>query len=433
MTPLFERISITGGHLLDPASGLDGKLDLHIADGVIAAVGAPPDGFDADRTIDASGQFVIPGIVDLSARLREPGQEFKATIVSETTAAAHGGITTVLVPPDTDPVIDTPAVAELIRRRAKQSAHARVLTVGGLTRDLAGEQLTEMAALQAGGCVAVSNAWQPLANTLVARRALEYAATFNLPVFLHPEDHALRDVGCVHEGRVSTRLGLPGIPEAAETAAIARDLTLAQHADARIHFRGISTGAAVEMIRQARSQGLKVTADTAIHQLHLSEMDVDGFDARCHVVPPLRTQADRDALRKGLADGTIDAVCSDHQPHEPDAKLAPFPSTAPGISGLETLLPLALRLTQEGVMDLPAAIVRLTSGPASVVDLPFGRIATGNSADICIFASGEPWRFEAARMTSWGHNTPFDGWEFEARVTCTLFEGRVVFHREGVA
>ncbi len=430
MTPRFQRISITGGRLLDPASGIDAVMDLHIADGEIAAIGPAPEGFQADRIVDASHRIVMPGIVDLSARLREPGQEFKATIVSETTAAAHGGITTVIVPPDTDPVIDTPAVAELIRRRAKQSAQARVLTVGGLTRALAGEQLTEMAALQSGGCVAVSNAWHPVANTLVARRALEYAATFDLPVFLHPEDDALRDGGCVHEGPVSTRLGLPGIPEAAETVAVARDLALAKHANARIHFRGISSATAVEKIRQARAQGLKVTADTAIHQLHLTEMDVDGFNAQCHVRPPLRTLADRNALRTALADGTLTAVCSDHQPHEADAKLAPFPSTAPGISGLETLLPLTLRLVDEGVLDLHTAIKRLTSGPASVVDLPYGRLVVGTSADVCIFDPDRPWQLVARNMTSCGRNTPFDGWDFKSRVTCTLFEGRLVYEED---
>ena len=427
MSPVFERISILNGRLVDSAQGADAVRDLHVANGRILAQGAAPDGFTADRIIDATGCVVMPGIVDLSARLREPGEEYKATIVSETTAAAHGGITTVITPPDTDPVIDTPAVAELIRRRAKQSAHARVLTIGAMTRGLAGEQLTEMAALKAAGCVAVSNAWQPLASTLVQRRALEYAATFGLPVFLHAEDAALRDNGCVHEGRIGTRLGLPGIPEAAETVAVARDLALARHSGARIHFRGLSTGAAVEMIREAKAQGLQVSADVAIHQLHLTDMDVGEFESACHVVPPLRTLADREALREGVRDGTISAICSDHQPHEPDAKLAPFPSTLPGISALETLLPLTLRLIDEGVLDLPTAIARLTTGPCAVAGLSFGDLAVGAWADICIFDPAHHWHLDARKLVSMGRNTPFDGWDFSAHVTHTLFEGRLVY------
>ena len=427
MTPVFERISILGGRLLDPGQGTDAFLDLHIADGRIIGIGAAPDGFEPDRRIDAAGCVVIPGIVDLSARLREPGEEYKATIVSETTAAAHGGITTVIMPPDTDPVIDTPAVAELIRRRAKQSARSRVLTVGALTRDLEGEQLTEMAALKAAGCVAVGNGWRPVPKALVQRRAFEYATTFDLPVFLHAEEASLRNEGCVHEGRVGTRLGLPGVPEAAETVAVARDLALAKHADARIHFRGLSTGAAVNMIRNAQAEGIKVTADVAAHQLHLTEMDIGDFDANCHVIPPLRTLSDRDALRNGVRDGTIGAICSDHQPHEPDAKLAPFPSTAPGISALETLLPLTLRLVDEGVIDLPTAVRRLTSGPCAVTDLDSGTLTVGSWADICIFDPNRHWQLRADLLVSWGHNTPFDGWDFSARVTHTLFEGRLVF------
>jgi len=429
----FERISISNGHLVDPANGHDGPLDLHIAQGKVAAVGPAPEGFVPDRIIDATGLIVMPGIVDLSARLREPGEEYKATIVSETTAAAHGGITTVICPPDTDPVIDTPAVAELIRRRAKQSAHARVLTVGGLTRGLEGEHLTEMAALQAAGCVAVSNAWRPLASTLVERRALEYASTFGLNVFLHPEDHHLRDNGCVHEGRVGTRLGLPGIPEAAESVAVARDIALARHTGAHIHFRGLSSAAAAQMVREAQTHGLPVTADVAAHQLHLTEMDVGEFDANCHVTPPLRTLEDREALRAGLRDGTLAAICSDHQPHEPDAKLAPFPSTAPGISSLETLLPLTLRLVQEGVLDLSRAIACLTQGPSAVANLPYGDLAPGNWADICVYDPGRHWQLNARDLVSWGHNTPFDGWDFTGAVTHTLFEGRLVYQYDGNA
>ena len=420
-------ISIVNGRLIDPANGIDALRDLHILDGKVLAVGAAPAGFDPATVIDASGQVVCPGLIDLAARLREPGFEYKATIASETLAAARSGITTLCCPPDTDPVIDTPAVVTLIRRRAKQARRARVLSVGALTQGLRGEQLSEMAALQAAGCVALGNAQAPLANTLVERRALEYAATFGIIVFLRPEDRYLRDRGCVHEGEVAARLGLPGIPPAAETVAVARDLALAEHVGAIIHFRGLSTATAVRMVRDAQTARLPVSADVAIHQLHLTDQDTLDFDAQCHVTPPLRTLQDRDALRQAVRDGTIAAICSDHQPHEPDAKEAPFPATLPGISGLETLLPLTLRLVQDGVLDLPTAIERLTWGPARILNLPHGRLDPGQIADVCVVDPEAVWALDPATMASAGKNTPFAGWEFTGRVTHTVYEGRLVF------
>jgi dihydroorotase len=426
----YKNISITGGRLIDPTNGVDEQRDLHISDGKVLAVGDTPPGFEADTVIDASGQVVCPGLIDLAAHLREPGFEYKATIASETRAAARSGITTLVCAPDTDPVIDTPAVWELVRRRAKISARARVLAVGALTQGLKGEQLSEMAALKMAGCVAMGNDRRPLASTLVERRALEYAATFGLTVFLSPEDKHLKAGGCAHEGAVATRMGLPGIPSAAECVAVARDLALAQHTGATVHFRTLSAGASVEMVRNARAGQLPVTADVAAHQLHLTEMDIDGFDGRCHVTPPLRTLADRDALRRGVADGTIGVICSDHQPHQADAKEAPFPETSPGISGLETLLPLTLRLVEEGVLDLPTAIARLTAGPAQVIGLPLGQLAEGAIADVCVFDPDRPWTLNARSMSSAGKNTPFDGWEFRGQVTHTLFHGRIVHRPE---
>lgn len=425
-----KHISITGGRLIDPANGIDEQLDLHISDGKVLAIGEAPAGFDAETIIDASGQVVCPGLIDLAVHLREPGYEYKATIASETRAAAASGITTLVCAPDTDPVIDTPAVWELVRRRAKISARARVLAVGALTQGLKGEQLAEIAALKAAGCVALGNDQRPLASTLVERRALEYAATFGMTVFLNPEDKHLKAGGCAHEGAVATRMGLPGIPSAAECVAVARDLALAQHTGARVHFRTLSAGSSVEMIRNAKAGQLPISADVAVHQLHLTEMDIDGFDARCHVSPPLRTLADRDALRRAVADGTIGVICSDHSPHEADAKEAPFPETSPGISGLETLLPLTLKLVEEGVLDLPAAVARLTTGPARVIDLPLGQLGEGAIADVCVFDPDRPWTLDARRMTSAGKNTPFDGWEFRGRVTYTLFNGRIVHRPE---
>lgn len=424
-------ISIIGGRLIDPANQLDDLLDLHLAEGRVLAIGKAPPGFEPERIINARGQVVCPGLIDLAANLREPGMENKATIASETRAAARGGITTLICTPDTEPVIDTPAVWELIRRRAKGCALSRVLAVGALTQDLAGEALAEMAALRDAGCVAVGNANRPLANTLVERRALEYAATFGLTVFLRAEDRHLKGGGCAHEGAVATRLGLPGIPAAAETVAVARDLMLAEHTNARIHFRTLSTAAAVRMLGDTGRSQLAVSADVAIHQLHLTEMDIDDFNAECHVSPPLRTLSDREALRQGVRSGVVGVICSDHQPHERDAKEAPFPETAPGISGLESLLPLTLRLVEEGVLDLPTAIARLTTGPARVIAQDLGHLSPGAWADICIFDPAAVWEFRRDEMVSAGHNTPFDGWEFRGRVTHTLFEGRVVFALEG--
>ena len=425
-----SSISIENGRLVDPANGIDGIWDLHIATGKVLAVGAPPEGFRPDLRIDASAQVVCPGIVDLCARLREPGAEHKATIAGETTAAAASGITTLCCPPDTDPVIDTPAVAELIRRKAFQAGLARILPMGALTRALEGDQLSEMAALKQAGCHVMSNASRPLRNALIARRALEYATTFGLTCFLHPEDPSLRDQGCAHEGAVGSRLGLPGIPVAAETVAVARDLALAEQTGANIHFRGLSSAAAVRMLRRARKEQLPVSADVSAHQLHLTEMDLDGFNSNCHVEPPLRSLTDRDTLRQALADGVISALCSDHQPHEPDAKQAPFPSTAPGISGLETLLPLTLKLVTEGVLPLTDALARLTIGPARILGLEAGRLDVGRTADLCVFDPARTWRVDPARMLSQGRNTPFAGWEFSGQVSWTLLEGRVVYRRQ---
>jgi len=423
-------ISILGGRVIDPANNIDAQLDLHIEGEVIVALGEAPAGFQAAEAIDASNRIVIPGLVDIAASLREPGFTAKGTLESETLAAAKGGITTLVCTPDTDPVIDTPADIEFIHRMARKLQQARVLTAAALTQNLEGKQLASMAALKDAGCVALSNAREPLANTLVERRALEYAATFDMTVFLRPQDRHLHAGGCVHEGAIATRLGLPGIPSAAETVAVARDLALAEHTGARVHFRSLSAASSARMLREAKSAKLPVSADVAAHQLHLTEMDVEGFDARCHVSPPLRTLADRNALRQAVADGTIAAICSDHQPHEPDAKDAPFPDTAPGISGLETLLPLTLRLVSEGVMPLKTAIAAITCGPADLLGLPYGRLQPGLPGDVCIFDPAAHWTLRAERMRSTGKNTPFDGWEFSDRVTHTLFNGHLVYRAD---
>ncbi len=423
------RLLIQHGRLIDPAQSLDTITDLYIVDGRVIAHGNKPAGFVADQTIDATGKIVIPGLIDLSARLREPGQEHKGTIASETRAAAAGGITTLCVPPDTTPIIETPAVAELITRHANDAGFARVLPLGALTAGLKGEQLAEMALLrQQGKCVAVSNACRPVTQTRVMRRAMEYAASCGLPVFLHAEDRSLSQGGCAHEGVVSTRLGLPGVPEAAETVAVARELMLIEQTGVQAHFCHLSAAHSVQMIARAKHDGLPVTMGVTPHHLHLTEMDIGFFNSQCHVLPPLRTQRDQEGLRTGLGNGCISVISSDHQPHDADAKLAPFPDTEPGISGLETLLPLALRLVHEGVISMMDVIAKLTCEPARILNLAdCGTLAPGVRADICIFDPEQHWTVVPQRLVSAGKNTPFADWELIGKVTHTLFEGKLVF------
>ncbi|HPF58295.1 MAG TPA: dihydroorotase [Candidatus Competibacteraceae bacterium] len=424
------RMVIQGGRVIDPAHQTDSIADLFIADGQIAGLGRPPGGFIPEQVINAHKHIVCPGLIDLCARLREPGQEHKATIASETRAAAAGGITTLVCPPDTDPVIDEPAVVEWIRRRAKFAGQARVLTLGALTHRLRGGHLTEMAALQEAGCAGVSDGGHPIASSRVLRRALEYAATFGLTVFLTPLDPELGN-GLAHEGQVATRMGLSGIPVAAETGMIARDLELIRDLGVRVHFGRLSSSRAVDLIARAQAEGLPVTADVAVHHLHLTEMDLTRFDSRCHVRPPLRGLRDQAVLRAGLASGVLTALCSDHQPHEPDAKQAPFGDTEPGISGLDTLLGLSLRLVRDGVLPLPALIERLTWGPARILGLDRGHLGVGARADICVFNPETDWRVEPSVLNSQGQNTPFLGWELQGRVTYTLLEGHIVHEGEG--
>ena len=424
----MTRLRITGGRVIDPASSVDRICDVFLADGRVLGLERAPDGFTAELVIDAREQVVCPGLVDLTVRLREPGDEHKATISSETRAAAAGGITTVCCQPDTVPAVDTPAVVELIHQRARASNMSRVEVLGALTRELGGTQLAEMGALGAAGCRGVSNAAAPVPDTEVMRRALEYAATFDLTVFVRPEDPCLARGRVVHHGETSTRLGLPGIPEIAETIIVARELLLVEQTGARVHFSQLSTGPAVDMVRDAREHDLPVTADVAIHQLHLTERDVLGFDSMCHVRPPLRSFDDRARLRSGVADGTLSAVCSDHQPHERDAKENPFPLTEPGISGLETLLPLGLELVAEGVASLPDTIGALTYGPAQILKLERGTLAPGAVADVCVFDPRARWRLDASTMVSRGHNSPFFGRELTGRVTHTIRDGAVIHH-----
>ncbi len=425
----MKGVAILNGRLVDPANGVDEICDLYVDDGRVVALGAAPPGFRPLHSIDASGRVVCPGLIDLRARLREPGQEHKATLDSETRAAVSAGIVATCCPPDTFPVIDTPAMVHMIRQRAAQLGRSSVHPLGALTVGLDGSELTNMAALKEAGCVGVSNALRPVENTLVMRRAMQYAATFDLTVFIHAHDPWLQGNGCVHEGEISTRLGLPAIPDAAEIVAVARELALVETTGVRAHFCQLSNARSVAMIADAQQRGLAVTADVTAHHLHLTEHDIGMFDTQCHVLPPLRSRDDRQALRQALARGSICAVCSDHQPHGLDAKLAPFSESEPGVSGLETLLPLTLRLVDDGVVELTRALAAITCEPARVLGIDGGHLAVGARADVCVFDPRCEWILKDEEISSRGRNTPFLGWRFRGRATHTLVAGEPVYAR----
>ncbi len=421
-------IHIKNGLLIDPVKSSESKTDIFIDGNLIVGIGKSPSGFKPEQTIDAKGQWVIPGLVDGHARLREPGQTRKANIASETSAAVKNGITSLCVPPDTQPTIDNSAVVDLIHHQnAKAGNQCHIFTVGALSRELEGEHLSNMASLKENGCIAFSNAGRPFINNLVQRRAMEYAAGEGMLVIIQPRDDDLYANGCAHEGAISTRLGLPAIPEAAETAALAKDIELVAQTGARTHFGQLSCARSVDMIRQAKAHGLPVTADCAMHQLFLVDHDIGDFDTHKLTIPPLRGQYDKQVLREGVADGTIDSICSDHQPHEIDAKLCPFPSAEPGISAFDTLLPLAIRLVEENVLTLPEAIAKLSIKPAHILGLPAGQIGVGELADIVVVDPDAHWLCSGKDFASMGKNTAFEGWDFNGRVSHTLVAGKVVY------
>ena len=423
----MNRTLIANGLILDPVTESVKTSNIFIADDKIIAIDHPPDGFTADQTIDANGLIITAGLVDLCARLREPGLEFKADIRSEVNAAASAGITTLCCPPDTDPVIDEPAVVELIHRKAVEAGKTRVHTLGALTSGLEGKLLSEMYALKAAGCVGVSNSRKPVSNTLILRRAYSYAASCGITVFIEPDEHWLSAGGCAHDGPVATRLGLQGIPVSAETVAISRALELIHETGVKAHFGRLSSVQGVEMIRRAKEHDMDITADVSAHQLFLNEMDINSFNSMCHVLPPLRSLRDMEALRHGLREGVIDAICSDHQPQEPDAKQAPFASTQAGISSLETLLPLTLRLVHEQVIPTYTALSLLSTQPASILGIDAGALSVNRPADLCIYDPGQHWQLDAEAMLSRGRNTPFEGWDFEGKVRYTLIGGSVIY------
>ncbi len=427
------KLHIKNGRIMDPATGLDQIGDVAIAAGRIVALGQMPADFTPNRVIDASGCVIAPGLIDLAARMREPGHEHEGMLESELAAAVAGGVTSLVCPPDTDPVLDEPGLVEMLKFRAEKHHQSRVFPLGALTRGLQGETLVEMVQLTDAGCVGFSQAEVPLASTQVLLRAMQYAATFGYSVWLRPQDGGLGK-GVVASGPLATRLGLSGVPVAAETIALHTMFELARATGVRLHVCRISSAEGVALVARAKSEGLQVTCDVSINNLHLTDVDIGYFDSRMRLSPPLRQQRDRDALRKGLADGTIDALVSDHCPVDEDAKTLPFAEAEPGATGLELLLGLACKWSGEGHADLMRALAVVTLGPAQVLGAALGtlqasagRLVRGGVADLCIFHPGADWDIEPARLRSQGKHTPFAGHTLPARVRWTLVGGQVAY------
>ena len=436
------KILIRNGRVIDPASGRDEVVDVAIAADRIVAIGATA-GFAADRVIDARGLVVAPGLVDLAARLREPGQEHEGMLESELAAAAAGGVTSLVCPPDTDPVLDEPGLVEMLKFRARKLSRCRLFPLGALTRRLEGQALTEMVELSEAGCVGFSQADVAVADTLVLQRALQYAATYGYSVWLRPQD-AFLGKGVAAQGAMATRLGLSGVPAIAETIAMHTLFELVRATRARVHLCRLSSAAGVALLRAAKAEGLPVTADVSINSLHLTDVDIGYFNPDMRLTPPLRQGADRDALRAGLADGTIDALVSDHNPVAEDMKNLPFGEAEPGATGLELLLSLALRWGNDSGLPLSQALSRVTQDPVRVLGDAIGslagsagRLVAGGVADICIFDPAAEWAVERGVLASQGKHTPFafagTGMALPGRVRATLVAGTVAYESPALA
>ena len=429
------KILIQNGRVIDPASGLDQTCDIAIAAGRIVGVNRVPPDFAPKRVVDATGCIVLPGLVDLAARLREPGHEHEGMLESEMAAAVAGGVTSLVCPPDTDPVLDEPGLVEMLKFRAEKLHQSRLFPLGALTRNLAGEVLTEMAELTESGCVAFGQADTPLSSITTLSRALAYANTFGYAVWLRPQDKDLGK-GVAASGALATRMGLSGVPVAAETIALHTIFELIRGSQTRVHLCRLSSAAGVELVRKAKAEGLNVTADVSINSLHLTDTDIGYFDSSARVTPPLRQQRDRDALSAALADGTIDALVSDHTPVDEDAKVLPFAEAEPGATGVELLLSLAVKWSQESGVPLSRALAAITASPVQVLGSALGelqeqlgRLAEGGVADLCIVDPQAAWTVKPQELASQGKSTPFGGYELPARVRCTLVDGRIAYER----
>lgn len=426
------RLHIKNGRVIDPANHIDAVQDLFIAGGKIAALGTAPTGFQADQVIDANGLVVAPGLVDLSVRLREPGYEYRATLESELQAALAGGVTSLLCPPDTDPVLDEPGLVEMLVHRARGLDQSHVYPLGALTMGLKGKELTEMAELTEAGCVGFSQAEESISDTTVLMRALQYAQTFGYTVWLRPQDPHLGKGGTAHSGPLASRLGLSGVPVISETIALHTIFELIRSTGTRVHLCRLSSAAGIALVRAAKAEGLPVTCDVGAHHVHLTDNDIGFFDSNARLSPPLRSQRDRDAIRQALLDGTVDAICSDHTPVDDDEKLLPFGEASPGATGLELLLSLSLKWAAETLPakdQLAAAVARITVDPARVAGLDAGKLSVGSTADVCVFDPATRWTVNANALTSQGKHTPFIGYELQGRVSHTIVSGRLAFSR----
>ncbi len=418
-------ILIKGGQVIDPGR-VNGPADVLIEQGKIAAVGPKLKAPAGATIIDATNKVVMPGFIDLHVHFREPGFEYKETIQSGTAAAAAGGFTSVCCMPNTSPVNDNQSITEFILEKARAAGNANVFPVGAITKGSEGKELAEIGDLRRAGCVAISDDGLPVMNSLVMRRAMEYALAFDVPVVDHCEDLHLSEGGCMNEGFVSTQLGLQGVPAAAEDVMVARNLALAELTGARLHLAHLSTAGSVRMVREAKARGIKVTAEAAPHHFMLTEEAVCGYNTHAKMNPPLRTGMDVQAIKDGLRDGTIDVIATDHAPHATQEKQQEFAAAPNGIVGLETAWPLTLTLVEEGVLSLEAAIAKLTTEPARAFSLKKGTLAPGADADVVIADLHEGWEVDPARFRSKGRNTPFAGWKVKGRITTTIVGGRIV-------
>ncbi len=421
------QILIKNARVIDTEQATENQRDVYLSDGKIAAYDQAPAGFTAERTIDATGLALLPGLVDLSARLREPGFEYKATLESELQAAIRGGVTSLVTPPDTDPVLDESGLVEMLQQRAKAQQKARVYPLGALTQGLAGKKLTEMAELSQAGCIGFAQTEHLIQDTTTLLRALDYASTFGFTVWLRAQDPYIGHGGVAHSGPLASRLGLAGVPVMAETIALHTLFELIRATGAKVHICRISSAAGLELIRQAKREGLPVTCDVAVHHVHLTDMDIGFFDSNARIDPPLRSQRDRDAIRAALVDGTIDAICSDHTPVDDDEKLLPFAEASPGATGLELLLSLTLKWQQESPLSLAQALAKISHQAAKVAGIQAGSLAVGAAADLCLVDLNSIWQVKRQTLCSQGKHTPFLGYELQGVVKATLVAGRVAY------
>lgn len=428
----MRPILIRGGRVVDPSQGLDAAVEVLLVDGAVAEIGAGLAAPEEAEVVEAGGRVVCPGLVDVHVHLREPGGEHKETIASGSRAAAAGGFTAVVAMPNTDPPIDNPAAVGFVAAAGLRSGSVRVYPTGCITVGQKGEQLTEVGELIEAGAVAITDDGRPVVRSDLMRLALEYALTFDLPVAVHAEDLELSRGGSMNEGLVATRLGLTGIPNAAEDVMISRDLILAELTGGRLHIQHVATRRGVEMIREARSRGVRVTAEATPHHFALTDEAVDAYRTNAKMNPPLRSTEDRAAVREGVRDGTLDVIATDHAPHHYDEKEQAFEDAPNGIVGLETSLGLALtELVHTGLIDLPTLVERMSCAPARALSLPGGTLRVGSPADVTIFDPAAEWTVDPARFLSRSRNTPFGGWRLRGRQLRTIVGGRTTWALEG--